>query len=285
MAQRQPMRSISSEPSLGPLFQEIRDALQVSWTPSTFEQLAEIPDYLRIAWTALKPVAATAQFLRAAERLWQEALDDVEDIYRPSYGTGDLQQLGVTLQDQAEARTALTALLYGGSQTLLAITALTQAIHGRLTGDPQAMFWPRSRTTWSLELIPMASERASAEIERRVFEQARHELGLAETPRALRLVGRFPRYLDVAWSDVVPLFGQGELSAAVNDLIELSERRVGQLPHGVEVTPEHLQKAGLSQRKVERIRKILDTSLNQIATELILTALLRYPLGSLRGGF
>ncbi|HUX87269.1 MAG TPA: halocarboxylic acid dehydrogenase DehI family protein [Chloroflexota bacterium] len=170
-------------------FKGLETLFRSPWTPSIFEELGEIPEYLRIAWTALKPTVCTEQFIRAADVLLQEALDDANDAYNPSYGTGDLQQLGVALPDQAEVRTALLALLYGGSQTLLAIAALTQAIHGRPTGDPRAISWPRSQSTWSLEPVPMANERAGGEIERRVFAQARRTLDLNQTPRALRVIG------------------------------------------------------------------------------------------------
>jgi hypothetical protein len=240
---------------------------------------------VRIAWPELKPVASTAQFFRAAETLYCNAMDDTADMYSPSYGVGDLQQLGVALDDLSEVRIALTALLFGGAQALLAVEALRLGIGGQVPGRPRPEYWPRSRTTWNTELIPRVDVNAAGQTVRRVFAEARRVLSFAQEPLSLGVIGQFPRYLRIAWADVKSLLTTDEFAASVNDMISEAERLATNLPRQIAVTPECLMKAGLTERELHRVREILEASEDRLANELMLTALLRYPLGSLRGGF
>lgn len=271
--------SAKTEPSLGPLFDDVRETLQISWVPTIFVALGEVPGYLDLAWAQLKPSLQTAQFARLAERVQKDTLAVTQSLYVPSYDTGSLQLLGVTLGEQAVVRTDLSALIFGQTQTLLAAKALRLAIEGNPPGGKHSIWWPRSTTTWAMEPIPTVDEGSVGESVRQIFLEVQQALQLPWTPRSLEVIARWPRYLRQAWEDLAGVLKIPEFSAAQTDLIEQAAVLCDLFPTRVNLTPDTLEKQGQSTFEVERARQILLSYDRVLPANLLLTACLRYPLG------
>lgn len=269
-------------PSLGALYDSLQDTLQISWVPEAFSALAEVPSYLRLAWEALRPSLKTAQFVRLAERIEKNASAMAQELYAPDYGPGDLQQLGVPLDQQAEIRSALSALVFEQTQTLLAVTALRLAIEGNPPGGVRRTSWPRSTTTWTLQPIPVLDEASAGERIRRIFAEARQVLDHPVVPRALRVIARRPRYAQLAWDDLEAVLEQPAFEAVVADLREESIVLCSRLPSRVEATVDNLVSAGVSQFELRRAQEILQSYDRYQPSNLLLTSCLRLPLGGNR---
>ncbi len=261
------------------VYEALRDTLQISWVPAVFEALAEVPAYLHLAWAQVGPVAETAQFVRLSEHIARDASAVVHSLYVPGYGPGDLQQLDVPLAQQAEIRSALDALAFGQSQTMLIIAALRLAVAGHPPGRDHAISWPRRATTWTLQPVPIVDEAAAGETVRRIFSEARQVLDLSPVPHALRVIAGLPRYVQLAWDDLAPLVQGSGFEAARAEIIEAAEKLCGLLPSRIDVTPSWLASRGLAPREIRRAQEILSSSLHDEATSLLVTVCLRFPLG------
>ena len=266
-------------PSLGPLYQDIRDTMQISWVPDVFSALGEVPGYLTFAWKQLNPSVETAQFVRLAEQVQKDAVAAVRSLYVPSYDVGDVQQVGVPLEQQAEIRTALAALMFGHSQTLLAVKALRLAIEGSPPGGRKRISWPRSATTWAMQPIPDVDEATVGQRVRDVFTEAREALRLPRVPWSFRVIAPWPRYLQLAWGDLIGVAHEPEFAAAQSELVEQAPALCDLFPARVDVTPERLAMKGQSIFQIQRARAILRSYDRLLPTDLLLTACLRYPLG------
>lgn len=267
-----------SESGLGALYEEIRETLQISWVPAVFSDLGAVPGYLPLAWEQLKPAALTEQFRRLAERIRGDALAVARSLYLPSYGPGRLQQLAVPLADLSLIRTALAALLFGQSQTLLATKALRLAIECSPPGGRHPIWWPRAATTWALEAIPVVDLATIADEGRRVFRQAQSALGLPRPPRALAVLAIWPRYLSQAWNDLQGVLETPEFAAARTELVEQSSAYSDLLPTRINVTPDWLRSRGVDEVIIDRARNVLLSHDRVLPATLLLTACLRLPL-------
>ena len=274
--------SPAAEPSLGPLFEDVRQTFQISWTPRVFVALGQIRGFLPLAWAGLKPSAATEQFARLAERIRDDTAGLARSLYQPGYGPGDLQSQLEQFDDLAALRTALDALTFGQTQTLLAVEALRLAIDGFPTGGSHPISWPRVQTTWALQPIPTVQASTVGEDVRRVFEEARAFTGLAWPPRSLEALANWPDHLRLAWSDLGNQLRTPDVAAARGALIERAATYCQLLPTKVEVTPGYLERSGEAPLEINRARELLVEWEGALPANLLLTAFLRLPLGGLR---
>lgn len=260
----------------------LRNTLQISWVPDAFQALSKIPTYLQLAWSQLEPSLQTEQFVRLADRVARDATTVVQSLYQPSYGPDTLQQLGISHGTQVAARSALSVLIVGQSQTILAIKALRLAIEGAPPGGRVPTFWPRPKRTWTLQPIPSVKEHAAGERIRAIFVAAEHLLRLPVPPAGLRALGVWPRYLERAWQDLRVVLQTTEFAAAQTELAEEAVVLSDLFPIPVGATPTWLEGHGLSPVELRRARDLLLTYDTGLAADLLITACLRYPLIGLR---
>lgn len=283
MAHAQRALQSTSEPQLDSLYADIQSTFQISWIPPAFGTLGQVPNYLRVAWKALKPAACTEQFARMAERVHRQSSSIIQAAYSPSYGPGDLQQLGVSLDDQSEVRTMLEALLYGQSQTLIALTALRVAADGHSSEQHNRISWPRRKTTWAMEPIAMVQEDTAGETVRQIFDNVRDELRQPDIPWALRVIARWPRYLELAWPDLQELFDIPLFWSGVTALRDEAATMCDALPCSVDASPDQLRQAGIDRFEINRARDILHACEDVVPTDDLVTSSVRYPLAGHRG--
>src|SRR5579884_1112798 len=257
MAIRRVTSAPAPESALRTILDDVRDTFQISWTPDVFEALGAVPGYVQLAWMQLKPSVETEQFVRLADRLARDTFAVVQSMYVPSYDTGDLQQLGVSLDEQAELRTALSALIFGQAQTALAVKALRLAIENAPAGGRDTISWPRRETTWAMQPIPMVDDETHGEIVRRVLAAVQHAIQSPRPPGAFRVIARWPRYLELAWQDLQGVLRIDEFSASQTDLIEEAVQLCDMFPTKVDTTPACLESNGQSRFEIQRARDIL----------------------------
>ena len=268
-------------PSLASLGKDIRETLQISWLPAPFQEMSAT-GYLPLAWPQLKPSLETEQFVRLAERLANDATSVIRTLYLPGYDTGDVQQLGVSLQEQATTRSMLSALIFGLSQTTLAVTALRLALDGTPPGGRDMIAWPRRPTTWATIPIPSTTVGAAGARVRHVFDATRQALRLSHVPRSYGILAAWPRYLALAWSDLADVVREPAFAAAETELVEESLHLCELFPTRVDATIECLRAHGQTRIQIDRARQILFQATSELPVELLLTICLRRPLGGNR---
>jgi len=269
----------NGQPSAPAILQDITQSLQLPWTPHAFVDLNdEVPTYVKHAWTQLAPLVRTAQFADLANEIESYVDSEVRNSYRPGYGPGSLQQLGISIGEAAEIRTAFGALLFGWSQTVLIVEALRLALDGQTIGMPNVVTWPREPTNWNQAIIPITDETVMGEVVRNVLAEARQSLGLSEPPEALLAIGSWPRYARMAWDDLSPL-AQGPTFAALRgQMIEQARQRCARLPGHLELSDTQLQADSFNPIQIQRVREILDRWEFRLPTDMTLAACCRSAL-------
>lgn len=278
MAQPQPMPG-HGQPRAPAILQEITQSLEMPWTPHTFIDLNdEVPAYVQHVWAQLAPIVKTAQFADLAREIESYVDREVRANYRPGYGPGSLQQLGLTLGEGSEIRTALGALIFGWSQVLLVVEALRLVVDGQSVGMKNAVTWPREAATWNQAIIPTTDENVMGEVARNVLAEARQSLGLAEPPESLLAIGSWPRYVRMAWDDLAGL-AQGPTFAALRgQLIEQARQHCARLPGRLDLSETQLRANNFNPIQIQRVREILDRWEFRLPTDLTLASCLRYAL-------
>jgi hypothetical protein len=108
-----------------------------------------------------------------------------------------------------------------------------------------------------IELVP---EEAAGNLGK-IFRSIRGHLGLGLVPDDFRAVGRWPKYLDIAWSDARKRDEEPRAKAAVAELMSQADEMARQLPIRAQITDEALTAAGADPTRVrpllERFRKAM----------------------------
>src|SRR5258706_11533703 len=85
----------------------------------------------------------------------------------------------------------------------------------------------------------------------KVFKSIRVHLGLGLVPDDFRALGRWPKYLELAWSDARKRDEEG--AASVKDLGSLADEAARQLPVRVEIRDDALRSSGADPSRVRAI--------------------------------
>lgn len=269
----------SGQPQGVAILQDITLSLQLPWIPHSFIALNDqVPRYLELAWRQLGPIVITTQFAEQARATEQLAESTTRSMYRSGYQASDLRQLGIGLSEISIIRTALAALRFGWSQTLTMMELLRRALDGPPVGQPHGISWPREATTWATAIIPITDEKSASETVRRILQDARQTLGLAEPPESLLAIGKWPDYLNLAWADLTSVVQSAAFASTRGMLAEEARQQMESLPGWVDLSAAQLQAAGLNPIEIQRVREILDRWAFRLPTEIILASCLRYPL-------
>ncbi|HEX5417498.1 MAG TPA: hypothetical protein VFZ25_17690 [Chloroflexota bacterium] len=278
MAQPQPLPG-NGQPRAPAILQEITQSLQLPWTPHSFIDLNdEVPGYVKHAWDQLSPIVRTAQFVDLAHEIESSVDTAVRGAYRPGYGPGSLQQLGLSLGEAGEIRTAFSALLFGWSQTILIVEALRLALDGQKVGMKSAVSWPREPVNWTQAIIPTTDTNAMGEVARNVLAEARQSLGLSEPPEALLVIGSWPRYLRMAWDDLTAIVNGPTFTALRGELMEQARQRCTRLPGHLDLSETQLRANNFNPIQIQRVREILDRWAFRLPTDMTLATAFRYAL-------
>src|SRR6266446_2794026 len=115
-----------------------------------------------------------------------------------------------------------------------------------------------------IELVPEDADGALA----KVFRSIRAHLGLGLVPDDFRALGRWPKYLELAWSDARKR--DGESGGAVKDLGAQAEDAARQLPIRVEMSAETLRAAGADLSRVRALVQRFRRALPALVLDLAL---------------
>lgn len=129
----------------------------------------------------------------------------------------------------------------------------------------------------------MVQEDTAGETVRQIFDNVRDELRQPDIPWALRVIARWPRYLELAWPDLQELFDIPLFWSGVTALRDEAATMCDALPCSVDASPDQLRQAGIDRFEINRARDILHACEDVVPTDDLVTSSVRYPLAGHRG--
>lgn len=239
-------------------FELIVRKLRVPRVPILFRALAAGKALLP-CWQALRPAVRLRAFEEAADDLRIRAAQAAVDLGCPLIET-QLEWAGYDADQIDEIRGQVNIFHYQNAKLLLAGMMLREALRGGCGGASAGRASGRAlqrvprgipQDMDAVELVPEDSSGALA----RVFRQIRLHSGLGLVPDDHRALGRWPRYLELAWADARARDAQPRAAAALAELRSAAEAAAAELPERVQVDDAQLAAAGADP---EAVRALVD---------------------------
>jgi hypothetical protein len=228
--------------------------LRIGRVPLFFKALAAEKALLP-CWQALRPAIRLRAFEEAADDLRTRAARAAVDLGCPLIET-QLEWAGYDVDEIDEIRGQVDIFHYVDAKLLMAVAVLVQAVNGGVGGVKKGaraeQRVPRGvpPDMDHIELVAEDSDGALA----KTFKSVRAHLGLGLVPDDFRALGRWPKYLELAWSDARKRDDQDRARAAVSELGRQADDAATQLPARVQVGDETLRAAGADP---DRVRALL----------------------------
>jgi hypothetical protein len=196
------------------IFADIRQVLGVDVVNLIWRHLATMEGALPWAWQALRPLYTDGSIVNEAAGLRQELALPAT----PSIPAEVCAGLGLGLDDLVIIRRVLAAYDHTNAMAVLALTALSARLDGRVPQDVTAAGsmpmpgMPRIPLPKLLDLAEIPPATAAIVTELNGFGTRRPGAVLASMYRHL---AHWPSYLSIAWLLLAPLDGDGRLAIAI----------------------------------------------------------------------
>src|ERR1700682_1475923 len=235
--------------------------LRIGRVPVLFRALAAEKALLP-CWQALRTAVRLRAFEEAADDLRARAAQAAVELGCPLIET-QLEWAGYDLDEIDEIRGQVDVFHYLDPKMLMAVEVLGQALAGGTGGAGRGaraeQRVPRGvpQEMAHIELVPEEASGPPA----KTFRSVRSHLGLGLVPDDFRALGRWPKYLELAWSDARQRDTEPRAQAAVTGLARPGREAPPALPVRVLVGDEILRSADADPARVralvDRFRKAL----------------------------
>jgi hypothetical protein len=251
------------------VYELITRKMRVSRVPLLYKALAAEKALLP-CWAALRPAIRVRAFEEAADDLRLRAARTAVDLGCPLIET-QLEWAGHDLDEIDEIRGQIDIFHYLDAKLLMAVAVLSQAVSGGVGGQRRGaraeQRVPRG-VPQDMDHIELVPEDSAGNLGRS-FRSIRAHLGLGVIPDDFRAVGRWPKYLDIAWSDARKRDEEPRAKTALAELLSQADEMARQLPVRAQVTDEALTAAGADPARVrallERFRKAMPSLVLDLA--------------------
>lgn len=243
--------------------------VRIGRVPLLFRALAAEKALLP-CWQALRPAIRVRAFEEAADDLRARAARAAVDLGCPLIET-QLEWAGHDVDEIDEIRGQVDIFHYVDAKMLMMASTLLQALNGGVGGARKGaraeQRVPRG-VPQDMDHIELVPEDASGSLAKS-FRSIRTHLGLGLVPDDFRALGRWPRYLEIAWADARKRDEDPRAQAALTELGTQADEAARQLPVRVQVTDAQLTAAGANPERVrllvERFRRAMPSLVLDLA--------------------
>ena len=242
-------------------YELITRKMRIGRVPLLFRALAAEKALLP-CWPLLKAAVRTRAFEEAADDLRTRAARAATELGCPLIET-QLEWAGYDLDEIDEIRGQVDVFHYQDPKLLMAAVTLLGALEPGGIGGAKASARAQQRVPRGvpadMDHIELVPEDANGMLGK-TFRSIRTSLGLGIVPDDFRALGRWPKYLELAWADARKRDTEPRALEATAELGSLAEQFAQQLPVRIAITPA-LEAAGADVARVrallERFRKAL----------------------------
>ena len=243
------------------VYELITRKIRVGRVPLLFKALAA-ERALFPCWQAIRPAIRVRAFEEAADDLRIRAARTAVELGCPLIET-QLEWAGYDLDEIDEIRGMVDVFHYLDPKILLAAAVLSQALKdgagGVKRGTRAEQRVPRG-VPQDMEHIELVPEDANGTLGKS-FRSIRAQLGLSIVPDDFRALGRWPKYLELAWGDARNREEEPGARSALKELLQQADDAATQLPARVQIGKAALKAAGADPARVaalvERFRKAM----------------------------
>jgi hypothetical protein len=252
------------------IYELITRKMRVGRVPLLFKALAA-EKALGPCWNALRPAVRVRAFEEAADDLRARAARAAVDLGCPLIET-QLEWAGYDVDEIDQIRGQVDIFHYVDAKLLMTVAVLAEALSGGAGGVPRG---PRGEQRVPrgvphemdpIELVPEDADGALS----KSFRSIRTHLGLGIVPDDFRALGRWPKYLELAWADARKRDEEAAARTAVKELGTMADEAARQLPVRVEVPAEALQAAGADPSRVRALVQRFGKALPGLVLDLAL---------------
>src|SRR5438477_8498594 len=207
-------------------------------------------------WNALRRAIRVRAFEEAADDLRARAARAAVDLGCPLIET-QLEWAGYDVDEIDQIRGQVDIFHYVDAKLLMAVTVLAEALSGGVggvsSGPRAAQRVPRGvpHDMDPIELVPEDADGALG----KMFRSIRTHLGLGIVPDDFRALGRWPKYLELAWGDARKRDEEPRARSALKELMQQADDAAAQLPVRVQIDAPVLEAAGADPA---RVRSLVD---------------------------
>src|SRR2546425_7615371 len=212
------------------IYELVTRKVRVGRVPLLFKALAA-EKALGPCWTALRPAIRVRAFEEAADDLRARAARAAVDLGCPLIET-QLEWAGYDVDEIDQIRGQVDIFHYVDAKLLMAVTVLAEALSGGVGGVSRG---PRGEqrvprgVPHEMDPIELVPEDAGGALGK-VFRSIRTHLGLGIVPDDFRALGRWPKYLELAWTDARKRDGEAPARIALNEIGGVGGEGARQLP-------------------------------------------------------
>jgi hypothetical protein len=243
------------------VYELITRKMRVGRVPLPFKALAA-ERALFPCWQAIRPAIRVRAFEEAADDLRVRAARIAVELGCPLIET-QLEWAGYDLDEIDEIRGMVDVFHYLDPKLLLAAVVLARALKdgvgGVKRGARAEQRIPRGVPP-DMDHIELVPEDANGALGKS-FRSIRTNLGLNIVPDDFRALGRWPKYLELAWGDARNREAEPGARSALKELLQQADDAAAQLPVRVQIGEATLQAAGADPARVaalvERFRKAM----------------------------
>jgi hypothetical protein len=236
-------------------YELITRKMRIGRVPLLFRALAAEKALLP-CWPLLRAAVRTRAFEEAADDLRTRAARAATDLKCKLIET-QLEWAGYDLDEIDEIRGQVDVFHYQDPKLLMAAVTLLGALEPGGIGGAKASARAQQRVPRGvpsdMDHIELVPEDATGTLGK-TFRSIRTHLGLGLVPDDFRALGRWPKYLELAWGDARKRDAEPRAAEAATELGRLAEQFAQQLPVNIAVLPA-LEAAGVA---VAPVRALLE---------------------------
>ncbi|HET9751995.1 MAG TPA: hypothetical protein VFP52_03505 [Myxococcales bacterium] len=252
------------------IYELVTRKLRVGRVPLLFKALAA-EKALVPCWSSLRPAIRVRAFEEAADDLRARAARAAVELGCPLIET-QLEWAGYDVDEIDEIRGQVDIFHYLDAKLMMAAAVLSGALDGGVGGVSKGA---RAEQRVSrgvpadmdhIELVPEDGNGAPA----KTFRSVRTHLGLGLVPDDFRALGRWPKYLEIAWADARKRDAELPAQAALKELTAQADALAQRLPVRAQVSAEALQGAGADPARVKALVQRFRRALPGLVLDLAL---------------
>jgi hypothetical protein len=252
------------------IYELITRKVRIGRVPTFFKALAG-EKALGPCWEALRPAVRVRAFEEAADDLRARAAKNAFDLGCPLIET-QLEWAGYDVDEIDEIRGQVDIFHYVDAKLLMAASTLRQAlldgVGGGNKGARAEQPVPRG-VPQDMDPIELVAEDANGSLAK-TFRSIRARLGMGVVPDDFRALGRWPKYLELAWSDARKRDDDVRARDMARGLLAQADEGARQLPVQVRITDDALRAAGADPARVKALVERFYKAMPELVLDLAL---------------
>jgi hypothetical protein len=250
------------------IYELVTRKMRIGRVPLLFKALAA-EKALIPCWQVMRPAIRVRAFEEAADDLRARAARAAVELGCPLIET-QLEWAGYDVDEIDQIRGQVDIFHYIDAKLLMATCVLQEALHGGGGGvhrGPRGEQRVPRGVPQDMDPIELVAEDANGALGK-IFKGIRAHLGLGLVPDDFRALGRWPKYLELAWGDARKRDEDGD--AALKELGHQADEAARQLPIRAEIPDDALRAAGADPARVRAVVQRFRRALPELVLDLAL---------------